>query len=206
MIARRFLTALRGQQPVSAAGSKNILKSVRNSISTQPTPLSMLGKSTKPSLRRAVSALENTASKRRGEDRRPSSELQPQQMMTCFAYCTAKQYDLNKLASSLPTDRYQVITSGNSSKAGNNFIYSRLIAPSAPNADSLSPQEGIPMAKDSVGGGEIFFFRDGCTVTWNTTSEQDSEVLRYAQQAEIGGFEKELIDIEEMQYTLDPER
>jgi uncharacterized Rmd1/YagE family protein len=97
-----------------------------------------------------------------------------------------------------------------SSKKSLNFVYARFLNNQSEEcANNSSEDENgntCTNTMNSSGSGEVFFFKDGCAVTWNTSSKQDADVLRYAQQAAVERFDEDLCDIEEMQFSYDPER
>jgi uncharacterized Rmd1/YagE family protein len=96
--------------------------------------------------------------------------------MRCVAYCAARQYDLKSLVFLL--GNYHL----SPRKRTDEFLHARLAGPSQ---------------------GQVFFFKDGCAVTWNTSEEEDRKILRDSRQAEVDRFDENLRDSEEMWFTED---
>ena len=104
----------------------------------------------------------------------------------CVARCTARRYDLERLALLLSNSKYGY------SMIHSDYIYAQL----QPAAADSSKYLQLPISADTSGG-EVFFFRDGITVTWNTTDQDRQNLMSLLKTVEIDSFSRELQDEEE---------
>ena len=97
-------------------------------------------------------------------------------MLKCRAYCTARQYNLRE-ASRLLQREFSITTS---TEHSDDYLHLR------------HPQQS---------GIELFLLKDGCMVSWNSTRTLDSDILNRIRSVEIGSFDTDLRDAEEMLFT-----
>jgi uncharacterized Rmd1/YagE family protein len=118
----------------------------------------------------------------------------------CFAYCTAKSYNLKNL--------YQVLTSGSTSALPDISIVHTVLR-----SDYLYAQlQKKKDCGDNTDPTDMFFFKEGSVVSWNSEKSLDEQILQTiltlpaSMNVEIDPHEEALQDDEEMTYFDDPNR
>jgi required for meiotic nuclear division protein 1 len=116
--------------------------------------------------------------RRTGRESETIKEPQPAEAMRCFASCTAHAYNLTLVKHSLCHENIS---------AAANF-----------------EDDCVQLTINDKGRiSDAFFMKDGCVITWNTTKEQERFILDKIKPAEINPYEPELLDFEELEYTVD---
>lgn len=191
--------------------SRNILVKITNitatitrsnfSIFTSRNQLKIVWK---PELASSVRSISSISAKFRGQDstvqvptkKRPRKKWTDQLdntedgLFNVMAYSSAEEYDLEKLVSGLlKEDLYELKKFFSTDDFSN----------------SKDPDALYVTAKYQVGSEprDIFFFREGTVVLWNTTELESSNVLTFLKEFELGTYDEHLIqgESELMQYN-----
>lgn len=104
--------------------------------------------------------------------------------MRCFAYCTATEYNLDSIKLALQKQHPLLSMFSNQ-----DYVHARFLE-SSETSTKTHP--------------EVFFFKEGSVVMWNTTEAQDeSLLLLLRRRAEIDSYEEQMQDEEEMKFFED---